>query len=1047
MNALGQMFGFCRFIKVSNQANLVTSLSNIWIGKMRLFANIARFDRKLSGKPLHDRAQVVKPTHDRPKVTPKVDMVSSYANAARGSSQCDSKTASVNVGVPSITLSQDKPNDFPLALVGCYKDFRAIPNTRIMCCNEGFSDVDFKYLGGLWILFDFQSPDVRDKFLHHNGFSTWISTLKPWYDEFVVDERLIWLEVEGVPIRAWDNSVFSQICKKELCSWTPTFVGHDYDKHTDGEQSVGNYNKNEEEYLEANDIESVAGTMVDAEIEDFTNDQELGDKVHVRDSPHHNEKPIDSDPFELDHLINKSGVWIHENVQVQWIVVYAPQALSCKISLWSTLSNLLANWNGISVVMGDFNEVREESERHGSIFFGRQARLFNDFITNNSLIDIPLGGYNFTWTNKWGTKMSKLDRFLVSESFYETFSHATGLVLVKGIPDHRPILIKESVVDYGPTPFRFFHSWLEMDGFHDLVVQTWSNDGITDGISFILFKKKLQNLKKFIRVWNASRKADTYALKKGHQNLLSLIDSKIDQMCASEEDYMKRRESLAILGNMDSLEAKDYAQKAKIKWALEGDENTSFFHGSLKKKRRQLAIRGILKHGEWIETPDSVEEEFLVHFRNRFKQPVGLSFTLDSLSFSYLSQVHRDYLELPFSCDRIKRSVWDCSGDHAPGPDGFTFRFFTTFWDTIAEDVVRFMQDFSISHEIPKGCNPSFIALIPKIPNSKFVTDFRPISLIGCQYKIIGKLLANRLSSVIGDCISHVQSAFIKGRYILDGPLILNEILTESRHHHKKLLVLKVDFEKAFDSLRWDFLDKVMEKIGFGTKWRSWISGCLRNVRSSILVNGSPTKEFKIFKGLRQGDPLSHFLFILAMEGLHSLTCKAEDLGLFKGLKINVDKSKIFGVGVSNVETSLMARTIGYGVAKLPFKYLGVPVGCNMNPGGHLSLIKAVLGNLPTYFMSVYLMPVFIRAKLESMRSKFFRGPLALWSRIIRSIYGQSGGVYNELSHRPKHSTWASIVSSVHRLKEKGGYSVDSARTFVDDTMLETDFMATRWNR
>ncbi|GJZ62103.1 putative RNA-directed DNA polymerase, eukaryota, reverse transcriptase zinc-binding domain protein [Tanacetum coccineum] len=593
--------------------------------------------------------------------------------------------------------------------------------------------------------------------------------------------------------------------------------------------------------------------------------------------------------------------------------------------------------------------------------------------------------------------MSKLDRFLVSESFFETFPHATGLVLEKGVPDHRPILIKESIVDYGPTPLWSFHSWLEMDGFHDLVVQTWSNDGIVDGNGFILFKKKLQNLKKVIRVGNASRKSNTYTLKKDHQNQLSLIDSKIDQGCASEEDFMKRHESLAILGDMDRLEAKDYAQKAKIKWVLEGDENTSFFHGSLKKKRRQLAIRGILKNGEWIEAPDIVKEEFL-----------------------------------------------DCGGDRALGPDGFTFRFFTTFWDTIAEDVVHFVQEFSISHEIPKGYNPSFIALILKIPNAKFVSDFRPISLIGCQYKIIGKLLANRLSNVIGDCISPVQSAFIKGRYILDGPLILNEILTEYRQHHKELLVFKVDFEKAFDSLRWDFLNKVIEKIGFDINWRSWILGCLHNARSSILVNGSPTKEFKLFKGLRQGDPLSPFLFILAMEGLHSLTCKSEELGLIKGasvgrdnmsishlmyaddviffgewswvntqnlismlhcfflisgLKINVDKSNVLGVGVSDVETSLMARFIGCGVSKVPFKYLWVPVGCNMNRyvnwdvitqifsskhsswkarllsvGGRLSLIKAVLGNLPTYFMSIYLMPVSVRSNLESMRSKFFRG-------------------------------------------------------------------------
>ncbi|GKA80774.1 RNA-directed DNA polymerase, eukaryota, reverse transcriptase zinc-binding domain protein [Tanacetum coccineum] len=260
------------------------------------------------------------------------------------------------------------------------------------------------------------------------------------------------------------------------------------------------------------------------------------------------------------------------------------------------------------------------------------------------------------------------------------------------------------------------------------------------------------------------------------------------------------------------------------------------------------------------------------------------------------------------------------------------------------------------------------------------------------------------LSIVISDCVNPVQSAFIKGRNILDGPLILNEVLAWHRQRKKELMVFKVDFEKAFDSLRWDFLDLILDKLGFGSTWRAWIRGCLYNSRSFVLVNGSQTEEFVIHRGLRQGDPMSPFLFILAMEGLHALTCKAEALGLFKGvtigrdnlsishlmyaddaiffgdwswinaqnlismlrcfflisgLQINIHKSSVLGVGVHEAEFS---SKLSSWKARL------------LSVGGRLSLIRSVLGNLPIYYMSLYPMPVAIRKKLESMRNKFFIG-------------------------------------------------------------------------
>ncbi|GJX65977.1 RNA-directed DNA polymerase, eukaryota, reverse transcriptase zinc-binding domain protein [Tanacetum coccineum] len=154
-------------------------------------------------------------------------------------------------------------------------------------------------------------------------------------------------------------------------------------------------------------------------------------------------------------------------------------------------------------------------------------------------------------------------------------------------------------------------------------------------------------------------------------------------------------------------------------------------------------------------------------------------------------------------------------------------------------------------------------------PDANLVKDFRPISLIRSMYKIIAKNLANRLVGVLGDIVNEVQSAFIAERQILDGPFILNEVLQWCKLKKKQSLIFKVDFEKAFDSIRWDFLDDILKKFGFGDKWCNWIQSCLRSSRGSIIINGSPTEEFYFQKGLKQGDPLSPFLFILVMESLH----------------------------------------------------------------------------------------------------------------------------------------------------------------------------------
>lgn len=162
------------------------------------------------------------------------------------------------------------------------------------------------------------------------------------------------------------------------------------------------------------------------------------------------------------------------------------------------------------------------------------------------------------------------------------------------------------------------------------------------------------------------------------------------------------------------------------------------------------------------------------------------------------------------------------------------------------------------------------------------LSDFRPISLVSCQYKIIAKLLAQRLKLTLPDIISECQSAFVSGRQILDGVLVANEVVSWAKYNKKSLLVFKIDFAKAYDCINWNFLDSILQQMLFGEKWRGWIRSCISSPMVSILLNGSPTAEFSMERGLKQGDPLS----IIAVEAINAMMQEAKDKSIFKPFKV-----------------------------------------------------------------------------------------------------------------------------------------------------------------
>jgi len=200
---------------------------------------------------------------------------------------------------------------------------------------------------------------------------------------------------------------------------------------------------------------------------------------------------------------------------------------------------------------------------------------------------------------------------------------------------------------------------------------------------------------------------------------------------------------------------------------------------------------------------------------------------------------------------------------------------------------MRFLVEFHRNGKLTKELNSTFIALIPKVNSPQRFNDFRPISPVGCMYKVLVKVLANRLRNVIGSVVLDTQSTFVKGKQILDGVLIANEVVDEAKSVNKELLMFKVDFENGYDSVDLKYLDLVMGHMNFPTLWRNWINECVGTAKASVLLNGCPTGEFPIKRGLSQGDPLSPFLFLLAAEGFNVLMNVVVGAQLFYGYGIS----------------------------------------------------------------------------------------------------------------------------------------------------------------
>ncbi|KAE8663709.1 hypothetical protein F3Y22_tig00112921pilonHSYRG00052 [Hibiscus syriacus] len=501
----------------------------------------------------------------------------------------------------------------------------------------------------------------------------------------------------------------------------------------------------------------------------------------------------------------------------------------------------------------------------------------------------------------------------------------------------------------------------------------------------------------------------------------SSVQGKIEELCNCRSE----------LWRLLKIEEQIWYQNSRKKWINDGDRNTRFFHTCASVRRKRNALNALLIEGNI--THDPVNFRGSKHsFREGIFREGGLG------DFKVLRKFHR--------------------GEN---------------WE--------------------HGINHTFITLIPKGSNIGSLDDYRPISLVGGVYKILSMCLSRRIRSCMGDIISQSQFAFIPDRKILDCSLIANEGIDYWRKKGLKGCVFKVDFKKSYDMVDWPIIFKVMGKMGFGLTWISWIRKCVSTASISVLVNGSPTEEFSMAKGLRQGCSLSPLLFNLVGELLNLLILRAVSEGLFSGLtvgkeegsfklthlqfaddliifcgalktqimnvkrvlrvfevmsglQLNLKKSSLFGINISQEEVQTWAASIGCSVGSFPSNYLGWKAA-TLSLAGIMVLIKSVLSLLPTYFMYMFKIPVSILKALNSIMSKFLWGGgggngskkihWVKWDDVykpknegglgVRNLTSMNRALLGKWSWRfanERHSVWRNFVCSK--------YNIDSLRLLFD---------------
>ncbi|KAL5703663.1 hypothetical protein ACHQM5_022190 [Ranunculus cassubicifolius] len=558
--------------------------------------------------------------------------------------------------------------------------------------------------------------------------------------------------------------------------------------------------------------------------------------------------------------------------------------------VWNDLRNFAGVVEGPWALMGDFNAIMAVEEKNGgNEIITSSMKEFNDLIQELGLFDLGFTGPKFTWCNNRSVGnqiLERLDRVLGSEDWVKLFPTCVVKSLSNASSDHLVLTVSlNQKEEGGPKPFRFFDMWLKKKSCKEVIAKAWKSR--TEGGLDEVVKEKMDQTRKHLRIWNKKEFGNIFFEKRKIERELNTL---LEDM--NDENYVKWQGKREELAKVIEMEESYWQQNSSGNPSLkEGGRSSRYFHlSTIYRRRRNRIYRIKNEEGEWKDKREEVNKVFLDYFQKVFtSEEVEEDGELLELFQPVVSDEDNvSMVEIPLE-EEIWKVIKSMGALKAPGPDGFQGIFYKACWEIVKDDVIALVQEFFRSGTMPAEINETFIALIPKVADPDCPSKFRPIALCNFIYKIITKILANRLKPQLDNIVSPHQAAFVKGRCIGDNASVVQEIFANMKKMKRKKqgwMAVKMDMAKAYDRVEWGFLEKILEKLGFCEKWRQLVHQCLSSITFRVMINGTPSEEFKSTRGIRQGDPLSPYLFIIMAESLSRLVIKGEQEGVVSGIKI-----------------------------------------------------------------------------------------------------------------------------------------------------------------